>query len=87
MISAEGIKPDLRKVEAICKAPRPENVQLLRSFLGTCGFLMKFIPSYANLSEPLRKLTRKGQEWEWTTETEKSFQAMKDALVSEPCLA
>ena len=87
VISAEGIKPDLRKVEAICKAPRPENVQLLRSFLGTCVFLMKFIPSYANLSEPLRRLTRKGQEWEWTTETEKSFQAMKDALVSEPCLA
>ncbi|KAL7824648.1 hypothetical protein SRHO_G00344920 [Serrasalmus rhombeus] len=87
VITAEGIKPDSRKVEAICKAPRPENIQLLRSFLGTCGFLMKFIPNYANLSEPLRKLTRKGQAWEWTSETERSFQAMKEALVSEPCLA
>ncbi|KAI4899615.1 hypothetical protein NFI96_003403, partial [Prochilodus magdalenae] len=70
VITAEGIKPDQRKVEAICKAPRPENIQLLRSFL---GFLCK--------------LTRKGQAWEWTSETEKSFQAMKEALVSEPCLA
>ncbi|XP_051804922.1 uncharacterized protein K02A2.6-like [Acanthochromis polyacanthus] len=87
LITAEGIKPDPRKVEAVCKAPRPDNMQLLRSFLGTCGFLMKFIPNYANLSEPLRKLTRKGQEWEWTSETERSFQAMKEALVSEPCLA
>uniref|UniRef100_A0A3B3IAC9 ribonuclease H n=1 Tax=Oryzias latipes TaxID=8090 RepID=A0A3B3IAC9_ORYLA len=87
VITAEGIKPDPRKVEAISKAPRPENVQLLRSFLGTCGFLMKFIPNYANLSEPLRKLTRKGQVWEWTNEAESSFQAMKEALVSEPCLA
>ena len=48
---------------------------------------MKFIPNYANLSEPLRKLTRKGQVWGWTSETERSFQAMKEALVSEPCLA
>jgi len=87
VISAEGIKPDPKKIEAVCNAPRPENVQLLRSFLGTCGFLMKFIPNYANISEPLRKLTRKGQEWEWTSETEKSFKEMKRALVSEPCLA
>uniref|UniRef100_A0A8C7ZZC5 Reverse transcriptase/retrotransposon-derived protein RNase H-like domain-containing protein n=1 Tax=Oryzias sinensis TaxID=183150 RepID=A0A8C7ZZC5_9TELE len=87
VITAEGIKPDPKKVEAISKAPRPENVQLLRSFLGTCGFLMKCIPNYANLSEPLRKLTRKGQVWEWTNEAESSFQVMKEALVSEPCLA
>lgn len=44
---------------------------------------MKIIPNYANLSEPLQKLTRKEQVWEWTSETERSVQA----LVSEPCLA
>ena len=49
VISGEGIKPDPKKVEAINKVPRPENVTLLRSFLGTCGFLMKFIPNYANM--------------------------------------
>ncbi|KAG7501337.1 hypothetical protein JOB18_046664 [Solea senegalensis] len=48
---------------------------------------MKFIPNYANLSEPLRKLTRQEQVWEWTSETERSFQEMKEALVSEPRLA
>uniref|UniRef100_A0A8C7XV38 ribonuclease H n=1 Tax=Oryzias sinensis TaxID=183150 RepID=A0A8C7XV38_9TELE len=87
VITAEGIKPDPRKVEAISKAPRPENVQLLRSFLGTCGFLMKCIPNFENLSETLRKLTRKGQVWECTNAAESSFQVMKEALVSEPCLA
>lgn len=29
VISAEGIKPDPKKIEAVCNAPRPENVQLL----------------------------------------------------------
>lgn len=48
---------------------------------------MKFIPDYANLSEPLRRLTRKGEEWRWTTETEKAFKNMKKALISKPCLA
>ena len=38
VISGEGIKPDPKKVEAISKAPRPENVLHLRSFLGTCDF-------------------------------------------------
>lgn len=61
VITGEGIKPDPRKVEAECKVPIPENVTLLRPFLGTCGFLMKFIPNYANLSEPLRKLNEKDQ--------------------------
>lgn len=56
VISGEGVKPDPRKVEAISNVPRPENIVQLRSFLGTCGFLMKFIPNYANLSEPLRSL-------------------------------
>lgn len=45
---------------------------------------MKFIPDYANILEPIRRLTRKGQKWAWT---EKSFNEMKRALVREPCLA
>lgn len=48
---------------------------------------MKFIPNYANLSEPLRKLIRKEQEWERTSETDKSSREMKRALTREPCLA
>lgn len=39
VISAKGIKPDPQKIEAVYNAPRPDNVQQLRSFLGTCGFL------------------------------------------------
>lgn len=70
MITAEGIRRDPQRDKAICEAPRPENVQFLHLFLGTCGFLKKFLCNYVNLSEPLRKLTRKGQVWEWTSETE-----------------
>lgn len=30
----------------------------LWSFLGTCGYVSKFIPNYANIVEPLQKLTQ-----------------------------
>ena len=59
----------------------------LTSFLGTCGYVSKFIPSYANIGEPLRKLTRKGQRWTWEKEQAKAFKALKEALSDAPVLA
>ena len=57
------------------------NVSDLRSFLGTCGYVSKFIPSYANIVEPLRKLTGKGQKWTWEKEQAKAFKALKKSAV------
>ena len=59
----------------------------LRSFLGTCGYVAKFIPNYANIVEPLRKLTRKEQKWLWEDEQTKAFEALKESLSREPVLA
>ena len=58
VVSADGINPDPKKCEAIKATPPSKNVSDLRSFLGTCGYVSKFIPNYANIVEPLRKLTR-----------------------------
>ncbi|UYV82816.1 hypothetical protein LAZ67_22000969 [Cordylochernes scorpioides] len=59
IVSSEGIKPDNRKIEAVLNFPIPKNIEMLRSFLGTCGFLRKFIPNFSKLAEPLNNLTRK----------------------------
>ena len=58
VVSADGIKPDPTKCEAIKATLPPENVSDLRSFLGTRGYVAKFIPNYANIVEFLTKLTR-----------------------------
>ena len=87
IVSTNGIQPDPTKTEPIKRTPPPENVSDLRSFLGTCGYVAKFIPNYANIVEPLRMLTRKEQKWSWGNEQTKAFKALKKSLSREPVLA
>ena len=68
-------------------SPPPANVSDLRSFLGTCGYVAKFIPNYANIVKLLRKLTRKERKWFWEEEQTKAFGALKESLSREPVLA
>ena len=58
VVSAKDIQPDPGKTKAIQETPPPANVAELRSFLGVCGYVSKFIPSYADLVEHLKRLTR-----------------------------
>jgi hypothetical protein len=87
VVSAKGIQPDPVKTKAIQEAPPPANVAELRSFLGVCGYVLKFIPNYAKLVEPLRRLTRQGTNWTWDNEQVESFEELKRALSNEPVLA
>ncbi|UYV65945.1 hypothetical protein LAZ67_3005963, partial [Cordylochernes scorpioides] len=87
IVSSEGIKPDNRKIEAVLNFPIQKNIEMLRSFLGTCGFLRKFIPNFSKLAEPLNNLTRKNVRWNWDLKTNKAFQDLKESLTKEPCLA
>jgi hypothetical protein len=87
VVSAKGIQPDPVKTKAIQEAPPPANVAELRSFLGVCGYVSKFIPNYAKLVEPLRRLTRQGTNWTWDNEQVESFEELKRALSNEPVLA
>ncbi|UYV80241.1 K02A2.6-like [Cordylochernes scorpioides] len=87
IVSSEGIKPDNRKIEAVLNFPIPKNIEMLRSFLGTCGFLRKFIPNFSKLAEPLNNLIRKNVRWNWDLKTNKAFQDLKESLTKEPCLA
>jgi hypothetical protein len=82
IISAEGIHPTEEKIEAIKKAPRPENVTQLRSFLGMVNYHGKFIPNLSAILHPLNRLLQKGQEFKWTPECENAFHMAKNSLSS-----
>ncbi len=85
-MDAEGIHATADKLDAIVKAPAPENVQQLRSFLGLISYYGKFIPNAATILHPLNRLLCKDAKWKWTQECHKSFELSKEKLTSSSVL-
>ena len=56
LLTENGIKPDPKKVEAICNWPVPQDITQLQSFLGAINYLAKFIPHLSALHAPLQDL-------------------------------
>nr|GEZ75634.1 retrotransposon protein, putative, Ty3-gypsy subclass [Tanacetum cinerariifolium] len=77
---------DPAKVEAITKWPRLTFVTEVRSFLGLAGYYRRFVVGFSRLALPLTKLMRKGEKFVWNEEREKSFEELKQHLVSAPVL-
>ncbi|XP_049881979.1 uncharacterized protein K02A2.6-like [Pectinophora gossypiella] len=87
IINKEGLRPDPSKLDAISNAPRPENVTQLKSFLGMLNYYGRFIPNLSTMLHPLHALLKKGVDWKWNVDCEKSFEEAKRCLLSERVLA
>ena len=87
VISAEGVKCDPVKCEKVSSWEKPKNISDIRSFLGLVGYYRRFIDNYSNLAKPLLQLTRKDVIFHWGPAHDAAFQALKDALCSDPILA
>lgn len=81
-----GMRPDPEKVAAIRAAKEPESTTEMRSFLGMCNFCSHFIPNFSIITGPLREMTKKNAQFEWTTERRRAFQELKQALQLETTL-
>ena len=58
-MSAEGIRVDPTKIEAIGNWKPPRNVTEMRSFLGLAGYYRRFMKGFSIIASPLTKLLRK----------------------------
>ncbi len=65
VVSKEGIRPDLGKIQAVLHFPTPKNVTSVRSFLGLIGYYQKYVRGYSSLAGPLFELTRKDVAFVW----------------------
>jgi transposase InsO family protein len=74
------------KVNAVLDMPDPKNAAEIRSFLGSVQFYGKFIKNMASLTEPLTRLTRKGESWRWDAEQKAAFRQLKEALSDDSVL-
>jgi len=86
VFSKDDMKPNSNKVEAIVKAPQPENQKALRSFLGLANYLKAFIPDYSTITYPLHLLLKNDTEYEWSNDCEKAFSKLKSAISSDTCI-
>ena len=86
VITAGGLKPNPRLMDAVRKFPQSENVQDVRRFLGMTSYYGRFIPNFAKVAHPLHQLTAKGVPFVWTAECEDAFLSLKSHLVTPPVL-
>ena len=86
-IDADGLHKSPAKVKAIVEAPRPQNQQQLRSFLGLVNYYGKFISSLSTIAHPLNQLLCQQTRWKWSQECEQAFLKLKDQLSSDQVLA
>lgn len=85
-MSADGVKPDPRKIEAITKMPIPTNTAELQRFLGMVNYLGKFIPRLSDETAPLRALLKKGTEFLMQKPQIDAFEKLKRQISSVPVL-
>ena len=85
-VSAEGIRPNLEKIEVIRQQIAPHNLKALQRFLGMVGFYQKFINNYAGTARPLYDLLKKGTKFTWRPSQEEAFNVLREALTKDPIL-
>ena len=59
VLSEKGIKADPKKIESLLQAKPPKNTKELRSFLGLCTYMSKFIEHFSEKTKCLRELLQK----------------------------
>ncbi len=102
VVSAEGIRTDPEKINAVADWKRPTNRKEVQQFLGFTGYYRRFVGGYAKLVAPLYRLTsgdprkkKRGAktpwvpppQFHWTEECEAAFQGLKQRLTTAPVLA
>ena len=85
-VDKDGLHKTQEKINAVLNAPRPENVQQVRSFLGLMNYYHKFLPNLATTLNPLNQLLEQGKQWKWTTECEEAFIKVKELIASDMVL-
>jgi hypothetical protein len=86
VVSKEGAKPDLKKVDAVLRFLEPTMITSVRSFLGLTGYYRKYVQGYSRLAGSLFELTKKDVAFVWNRNCQQAFDSLKRALVDAPIL-
>lgn len=87
LVTAQGLKPDPAKIQALQEMPTPTTKEEVRRFLGFIQYLAKFIPNLSDVDAPLRKINNQDVTFFWEKEQENSFNTLKKICCEAPVLA
>ncbi|XP_064646192.1 uncharacterized protein LOC135499377 [Lineus longissimus] len=86
LLSADGVKPDPQKVQAIVDMPQPDCKAALRRFLGLVTYFGKYLPNLSDITSPLRQLLPEDAEWAWLKQQSDAVAQLKTMLTTAPTL-
>ena len=86
-LSKNEISPINDNTRAIKEFPMPKNVKNVQQFLGKVNYYHRFIPNAPKVLKPLYNLLKKNVDFTWNEECQKSFESIKELLLSKPILS
>ncbi|KAJ8874648.1 hypothetical protein PR048_025514 [Dryococelus australis] len=84
VLSADGLKANPHKVQAIQDIQPPTTVKDLQRFLVMLNYLATFLMSLATISRPLQQLAYHGTTWMWDTAQQQTFVNIKTTISTTP---
>lgn len=86
-INQQGVSIDSSRFDAIKSYPVPKNIKQLRQYLGLMMYFKRFIKNHSAITAPLRRLLQKNEDYIWTDEHQRSFEKLKEIVLTETTLA
>ncbi|KAJ9547866.1 hypothetical protein OSB04_020409 [Centaurea solstitialis] len=86
LVSAQGIRMDNSKVQAITSWPIPTSLQDIRSFHGLASFYRRFIKNFSSILGPITECL-KSSKFTWNVAAQKAFDELKSKVTQDPILA
>lgn len=80
-LSERGMNIDDQKVKDVQKFREPQTASELKSFLGLASYVSSYIAKFADLSEPLWRVSNKCS-FEWGPEQSAAFNALREAIIN-----
>jgi hypothetical protein len=81
VLSQDGVRPDLSKIESIKEWQSLVLVKGVRSFLGLANFYSKFIKDFSALAKSFIDLLKKKGSFEWKDKQQNVFNLLKGKLL------
>jgi hypothetical protein len=86
LVGKDGVRVDLKKIEAMQDWLHPKTLKILHGFLGLTGYYHKFVKNYGKIATPLMALL-KNKSFTWTPAAAQAFQTLKTTMCTTPVLA